>query len=205
MGKPHSVAAVGIAFAMSLAASQAAAESDRLVHPPVARVIEPLEQPATTDEMLSGVEACKLALGTTGKFDPKVFSDLHWRRGAAYPDQNGATRTEYYNRNLVNDILAMSRVDGCFTKGKVSGDAQIAEIREQLIAKYALEPLDGQPAFAGLQQSLVGQFGDTVKDRVLVCDKFVLVMDLTVITSDVGLPRGVTKGTFLSITYGPVS
>ena len=190
-----SVKTVSIAFVATIALAVAkVAVAAEPVAPPTIKIIMPLERPAPTDEIIGGIEACRSALGDDGKFDETVFKSLHWRRGATYRDASSDVRTEYYNRNLINDIVLLDRVDGCFTKAKISNLAQIAAVRESATKRYELKPVDSQTTYTGLVRHLVDQFGKSASEKLLFGEQFVLVLEPTTRGAD----------TYLSITYVPL-
>jgi hypothetical protein len=177
------------------ASVRAADESSKptLVSPPPSRLIVPLEEAASTEEIVGGVEACRLALGDSGKFDAKVFEDLRWRKGATYPDQ---PRTEYYKLNLVNDVLILKKVDGCFTKAKLSGSAQIQTVRAKLIQDYGMKRFDEFDGFSTeKKQGMLRAMGPKIKEISLFSDLFMIIIE----------PTELPNASYVSLTFTPIN
>jgi hypothetical protein len=153
----------------------------------------PLEEAASTEEIVGGVEACRLALGDSGKFDPKVFEDLNWRKGASYTDQ---PRTEYYKFNLVNDVLILKKVDGCFTKAKLSGSSQIQSVRTKLVEDYDMKSFDEFEGFSSeRKQGMLAAMGPKIREISLFSDLFMIIIE----------PTELPNASYVSLTFSPIN
>ena len=186
------LAAVSVLTFMAEGAVLAAANPENATEnpTPVDRSVMPLEEAASTDEIVGGVETCRLALGEKGKFDPKVFEDLGWRKGGTYPDQ---PLTEYYKLNVMNDVLILGQIDGCITKAKLTDATQIQNIRVKLIENYGLKSFDDFDGFPeGRKQHMLSSMGPSIRDG-LFSGSFAIIVERTEFPN----------ASYVSLTYSP--
>jgi hypothetical protein len=173
-------------------ASSYAAAKDKPLQSLRNGIVKPLEEAASTDEIVSGVEACRLALGEIGKFDPKVFENLSWLKGTSYPDE---PRIEYYKLNLVNDVLIGTKVDGCFTKARLNNMSQIQGVRTKLIEKYRMKNFDQFDGFSPEKKAgMLAAVGPKIREVALFSDRFIIFIE----------PAALPNASYVSLTFAPI-
>lgn len=128
---------------------------------------------------MEGIAQCKRAIGSDNHFNEAVLVESGWRRMRTYQDAQREFRTEYWHGNLVNEILYLDKLDGCFTKAKVANIQQLLEIRQHLIDTYDLVTFDEYKGLDDFKSTMLARFGNEMRKNLLFADDQVFVMDVT--------------------------